>query len=376
MKLLLLTGQFYPKTSGGAFEDWNFSKQAAERGHDIYVYTSREGAEPRFESVSGVQIRRPYRGTPEESHPNSKVGQVLRILFIVRLTICLLFKINDNFDAIYSTGHMFHPTAKLVGRIRGIPVINLVAYSPSIKIGRLSKTDLRVIFERINFRYFMGELVLSRTPQIRDILRNKYNTPAKIVHGIVDEEQLDNNYEPSLDLRDELNIPADETILLFVGRFVDIKNPSAPVEMLSKLPDEYTLVMIGDGEERGKVEATIDNCDTKMGVHLLGEIPHDKTLDAIAMADALLVTSDVEAYPTVVFEALSLKTPVISTRVGIVSEITHKRITESSIENMAATIKCLDFESKAEVDRETLKKYSISRYTDETISAIKSVLHR
>jgi glycosyltransferase involved in cell wall biosynthesis len=102
-----------------------------------------------------------------------------------------------------------------------------------------------------------------------------------------------------------------------------VKRPDEAVRVLAELPDSYRLVVLGDGEYRSVVERAVSECDVDGRVDLLGRRPHDDTLRTIAAADVLLVTSSVEAYPTVVFEALSLNTPVVSTPVGILPEIEH-----------------------------------------------------
>lgn len=372
MKILLLTGVFYPKTAGGAFEDWNFSKIAAERGHDIHVYTSKTSGTPSSETVSGVTIHRPFRASPQHRHPNSKLGQLMRVLFVLRLAVYLLVTLDRDYDVIYSTGHMFHPIAKLIGISYRLPVINLVAYSPSIDPTRLSAIDLRVLFERVNFRFFMGDIVLSRTPQIRQLLESKYGVPAQVVHGIIDEEDLRCSFNSDGASRLRYEVAEDKKLLVFVGRFVSVKNPVVPVAILNELPEKYSLLMVGGGMEREHVKSVADNYGVTDRVQLTGELPHSETLQIISMADALLLTSDVEAYPTVVFEALTLKTPVVATPVGILEEMSHPRLTVCSKDRMAQKIESLKQQSENGIDEETLHQYSITQFTDEVLAVLES----
>lgn len=104
LRILQLAEDFYPKTSGGAFEDWNFAKLSAERGHHVSIYTPQTSETPEQETVHNVEINRPYRATPMNKHPNSMIGVLCRLVLILLLSVRLVYKIHCiNYDVIYST---------------------------------------------------------------------------------------------------------------------------------------------------------------------------------------------------------------------------------------------------------------------------------
>lgn len=374
LRILQLAEDFYPKTSGGAFTDWNFANLSAERGHDVTVYTPRSSGTPEKETVQNVEINRPYRATPADNHPNSAIGVLRRLAYILLLTVRLMYDIRTtNYDVIYSTNHLLHPTAKLVGVFYGIPVVNFVGYSPSERT-ELHPLDFRNLFEFVIFSLFMGGVVLCRTPQVRDRIEKWSRSSVKLVHGIVDQDALARAAESNVEsIRREHDVGPQDSLLVSVCRFVPIKQPDEVVRVASELPGSYRLVVIGDGEYRMNVERSVSEYGVEERVALLGRRPHDETLRTIAAADVLLVTSSVEAYPTVVFEALSLNTPVVSTPVGILPEIDHAKLKLSDLSSMPQTVLDITERGKSGLDEETAYRFSIERFTKTILEAMQRV---
>ena len=116
----------------------------------------------------------------------------------------------------------------------------------------------------------------------------------------------------------------DGRFLLFVGRFDDkVKRLSAIIRAFESARGDrdVRLLVVGDGPEATKLRA--------LGHSLLGE--HVEFLGWVqditrlaqlyANADALVLASVREGFPTVVGEALACGTPVIATDVGGISEV-------------------------------------------------------
>src|SRR5262249_25648718 len=80
--------------------------------------------------------------------------------------------------------------------------------------------------------------------------------------------------------------------------------------------DGVDLLLAGDGEERGRLQA-------RGGAHarFLGALPRDGVLELFAAADAAVLTPAWEDFPHLAVEALAVGTPVIATDVGGVGEI-------------------------------------------------------
>jgi glycosyltransferase involved in cell wall biosynthesis len=89
---------------------------------------------------------------------------------------------------------------------------------------------------------------------------------------------------------------------------------------------EASLVLVGDGPDRKRVEDRILRNGLKDRVTMLGRLPEARTLEEIAQADVLVLASFMEGLPVVLMEALALGVPVIAPAIaGIPELIAHGR---------------------------------------------------
>lgn len=116
--------------------------------------------------------------------------------------------------------------------------------------------------------------------------------------------------------------PGRAARLLFCGRFVEKKGLGYALEAIHRLRQEHAfqLHVVGDGELRPEIEATLDRLDLRDHVRLHGMVPHDQLLEMLLEADLLLQPSvvatdgDTEGgAPTTLLEAQATGLPVIAT---------------------------------------------------------------
>jgi glycosyltransferase involved in cell wall biosynthesis len=368
-ELLLLTEEFYPSTSGGAHIRWQFSQIAADRGHDITVFTPREEGMSHREQVEGVDIRRPFRANPSWIPVYSALAFPIRILYTIVLAGYLLVWLRGrDLDGVHSASHSMHWVGTVLSVVYGIPLVTFVGYSPTVT--PTEGFSAKAILERINFRWFMGDVAFCRTPRVRDAIDALSSATVRILHGALTEEKIRTAAEetnPEV-IRERYEIADDEKFLVYVGRFVPIKNVSGAVDILASLPETYKLVIIGDGPEFDSVEQQTRQLETADRVVLTGKLPHDETLRTIAAAEALLLTSEADAYPTVVFEALSLCVTVFAPPLGILTKLEHRSLYLGTPTELTEIITDVDLNSGGKVDNKILDNYSMERYTDEVQS--------
>jgi glycosyltransferase involved in cell wall biosynthesis len=117
------------------------------------------------------------------------------------------------------------------------------------------------------------------------------------------------------DIRASLGIPADAWVIGTVGRLAPEKAYPALVEAAAPLLGEQTrLVIVGEGSERGPIEATAARLGVSALVHLAGarsDVPR-----ILAALDVFALSSTTEGLPLVIPEAMATGLPVVSTSVG------------------------------------------------------------
>ncbi len=112
--------------------------------------------------------------------------------------------------------------------------------------------------------------------------------------------------------------------LLCVGRICQQKGQLLLVEAAHRLRAQgvdFELVLAGDGEMRGAIEALVARQHLQARVRITGWISSEQVRDEILAARALVLPSFAEGLPVVIMEAMALRRPVISTFVAGIPEL-------------------------------------------------------
>lgn len=129
----------------------------------------------------------------------------------------------------------------------------------------------------------------------------------------VDVEVIPNGVDPVPDVdpeaaRERLDLPADATVVLFLGRLSEAKDPLSLLEI--DRPGTL-LVYAGTGALADRVRAAADRRDD---VRYLGYVSEATKHDLLAAADLFALPSRSEGQPIAILEALAHGTPVHTTR--------------------------------------------------------------
>jgi glycosyltransferase involved in cell wall biosynthesis len=127
---------------------------------------------------------------------------------------------------------------------------------------------------------------------------------------------------PELGERDELRrrYGLDGPTLVFAGRLVAQKSIGVALRAVS-MNEGVSLVLAGDGPERGKVESLARDLGLDGRARFLGAQPRQAVFELLRAADATLLSSDWESFGLVVAEALAVGTPVLAAAGGGVAEV-------------------------------------------------------
>lgn len=112
--------------------------------------------------------------------------------------------------------------------------------------------------------------------------------------------------------------------LVCVGRLCEQKGQLLLLEaarILAARPVGFELVLAGDGEMRGQVEALIARYGLQRQVRITGWISSAQVREEILAARALVLPSFAEGLPVVIMEAMALRRPVLTTYVAGIPEL-------------------------------------------------------
>lgn len=131
------------------------------------------------------------------------------------------------------------------------------------------------------------------------------------------------------DLRRQLGLDGRTKVLLTIGRLSPEKGHIHLVKAFSEMHrrlglKDLRLIIVGDGQERARIERMCVRCKVVDAVALVG---HQRDVNPyFAISDVFVLPSHSEGSPNALLEAMMAEVPVVATAVGGVPEIvTHGR---------------------------------------------------
>ena len=111
-------------------------------------------------------------------------------------------------------------------------------------------------------------------------------------------------------------------VICAIGRLVSIKRFDVLLRALARLTAmgrEFTLVLVGDGPQSGRLRQLATELYLEDKVVFAG-YRHDAR-EILSGADVFVMSSDMEGLPIVLLEAVSARVPVVATEVGGIAEV-------------------------------------------------------
>jgi len=179
-------------------------------------------------------------------------------------------------------------------------------------------------FRTVEKRVFKNaERVIVQTKFNRRLLSEACNIPLekiKIVPNAVDTKLFDSKRFCVADLRQKYNVKA-EKVVLYAGRLTSQKGLRFLMEsipnVLKVFPD-VEFILVGKGQ---LIREVAEKSDLESHLKLLQSVPHKVMPELYALADVFVLPSLSESFPNVVLEAMAMRKPTITTKVGVIPEI-------------------------------------------------------
>jgi D-inositol-3-phosphate glycosyltransferase len=146
--------------------------------------------------------------------------------------------------------------------------------------------------------------------------------------------------------------------ILYTGRISAQKKVQRIVEAIALLDIPCNLKIVGDGEDRGKIEELIEKLGLK-NVSLEGKKYGSELMKYYQKADVFVISSEAEGMPLVVLEAMAAGLPIIGTNVIGTKELIKDigvLVDEPYAKNIAVSITEL-FENREKIQSLSRKSY-------------------
>ena len=102
--------------------------------------------------------------------------------------------------------------------------------------------------------------------------------------------------------------------LISVGGLIERKRHHLTIDALRQLPG-VTLLIVGEGPQRARLQAQIDRLGLSARARLLGPRPHADLPHFYGAADAMVLASSREGWANVLLESMACGTPVVASNI-------------------------------------------------------------
>jgi len=154
-------------------------------------------------------------------------------------------------------------------------------------------------------------------------------------------------------LRVQHSIPADAKIVLYGHRLSPEKRPVLAVEVARQLPEDWVMVIAGDGSQMQAVLNAAAGCNR---VRIVGAF--DSLADWLSISDCFLSLSTFEGFGLSIAEAIAAGLPTVSTPTGIAPGLATTIPVDSSACEWAETI--VNATAKVQSD-DMFQRFSVAR---------------
>lgn len=145
---------------------------------------------------------------------------------------------------------------------------------------------------------------------VEEVMKSYYGlNNTTTIYNPIDVEFINKKAKDPVDF-----VPSTGFNLVSVGRLVPQKGYDLLIPIIARFREEsvdVSLYILGEGEDRKKLEALNSELGTTDYVHLLGY--HTNPHAIVSKMDAFVCSSRAEGYSLVIAEALSMGVPVVST---------------------------------------------------------------
>jgi glycosyltransferase involved in cell wall biosynthesis len=310
VKVVVVSGIWPPDPGGPASHAPALADFLAARGHGLEVVTTAD-AEP---------ARRSY---PVHWAPRRSALRHVRAALLVR-------RAARRADVVYATSMIRRAAigSRLARRALVVKLVSDEVFERAAREARYTGTldefqghagDARTRFLRAtrNRALRSARHVFCPSTYLRDVALRWGLEPQRV--SVLPNPAPEVSPMPSREeLRRELGL--DGNVLVFAGRLGPQKALGVLLQALRDVPDA-SLVVAGDGPERGALEVRVGQLGLDGRVSFRGAVPREEVLRLFAGADAAVLSSAWENFPHTVVEALAVGCPVIATSVGGVPEV-------------------------------------------------------
>ena len=315
MKIYHCVESYFPAVGGMQEVVKQLSERMAKLGHEVYVLT-RFHPDRNFETLAGVNVVQfDIQGNPKKAETAIERSYVDYLLNI-RGDVVTFFAAQQ-----WATDLALPVLAQIKAKKVSVPTGYSGLYWP----------DFKQYFEDMKTHIHGYDMNVYLSNDYRDInfaRENKVKHMTLIPNGAAEDEFLPEN---NINVRRELNIPANHYLVLLVGSYTTWKGHKEAIEIfLRSTVKDATLLMIGNNFQAHKFEwfrhlrlafAYYKGKWSGRKRIIFNYFSRAFTVAAYKQSDLFLFPSNIECSPIVLFECAAARLPFLASDAGNSIEI-------------------------------------------------------
>ncbi|HFI0102529.1 TPA: glycosyltransferase family 4 protein [Streptococcus suis] len=312
MRIGLFTDTYFPQVSGVATSIRTLKTELEKLGHTVFIFTTTDEDVNRYEDWDIIRI-------PSVPFFAFKDRRVAYAGFTDALKIASRYKL----DIIHThTEFSLGILGKMIAKELDIPVVHTYHtqyedYVHYIAKGRIIRPGMVKYLVRAFLKDLDG--VICPSEIVEDLLMS-YNVPIskRVIPTGIDLAKFDRpeiGKDETDELREQLGIASNETMLLSLSRISHEKNIQAIVQAMPKILLEnpkVKLVIVGGGPYTDDLQEMIAELNLDEHVQLTGMIAPSDTALYYKAADFFISASTSETQGLTFLESLASGTPILA----------------------------------------------------------------
>lgn len=306
MRIALFTDTFPPQVNGVANTVYRYGEALSNMGHNVRVFTvsthSAQQLEKRLSGTFGVHT---FPSLPALVYPGERVG----IPFVGALKAVHTF----NPDIIHThTPFSVGWNATYAAHKLHIPLVGThhTFFDHYLKHIYLDFAWARNLSWKLTVQYYnYCDTITSPTRSLEQtLIQHGLHRPVELVPNVLDTEL----FSPPRNQKD-----TDAHTIVHMGRLSYEKSihdvVAASAHIMKRLPNTR-LMLIGDGPERGKLEALTQELSIANQTVFTGYVYGQDLVHALAQGDIFITGSKSENMPLAILEAMAVGLPIVAVR--------------------------------------------------------------
>jgi len=238
------------------------------------------------------------------------------------------------------------------------------------------------VFKEIEqFIYKRYKNIIAITNQVKEVLINKLNILDTKIDVIENGVNIDSIISSKKALRKDFNLKDYEKLLIMTAGFRTQKDQDTVIRALSKLPENYKLLLVGDGERKNELYELATSLDLMERISFLGV--RSDVVSLIKMCDVAILSSHWEGFGLAAAESMACGIPTIASNVdGLAQIVSGGGILFKKGDDLDLKNKILELENEQYYDivkercLNKVRQYNIIRMIDKHISLYEEVYRK